>query len=58
MEKENVLEPKDNLSKEAIKNPLQQKKKVRKYNHIIEIWSFFLRTNSTDKLNQSVNQQK
>ena len=37
LEKENVLEPKDNLSKEAIKNPLQQKKKVRKYNHIIEI---------------------
>ena len=55
MEKENVLEPKDNLSKEAIKNPLQQKKKVRKYNHIIEIWNFF--SEPTDKLNQSVHQQ-
>ena len=34
--KENVLEPKDNLSKEAIKNPLQQRKKVRENNHITE----------------------
>ena len=52
--KEKALEPKDNLSKEAIKNPLQQKKKSEK--NVTALWkmklSFMRNKYQTEIFNQ------